>query len=79
MTRDATSYGDIYPDRDNSETRSIAERLRTIFRAHRPDPDEPDHRCLCGYDGESYDDHLAQTTLREMKEVGYEVWPARHG
>ena len=76
MTKDA-AYRDIYPERDTSETRSIAERLTAIFRGHRADAADPDHRCLCGFDGESYDDHLAQATLREMKNIGYEVWSER--
>ena len=37
MTHDA-SHADVYPDRDAAETRSIATRLMTIFRGHRPDP-----------------------------------------
>ena len=44
----------------------------------RVDPDDPEHKCLCGYEGESYDDHLAWSTLREMRELGYDVWPSRH-
>ena len=69
---------DIYPDRSAAETRSIGQRLRAVFGAHRADPADPGHRCLCGYEGESYDDHLAWSTLRDMKDVGYEVWPTRH-
>jgi hypothetical protein len=69
---------DIYPDRQPGETRSILARLRAVFGDHRADPADPEHRCLCGYDGESYDDHLAWSTLRDMKDIGYEVWPSRH-
>jgi hypothetical protein len=77
MTDDAQSHA-TYPDRPAEETRTIANRLKGVFRAHRVDPDDPEHKCLCGYDGESYDDHLAWSTLREMREVGYDVWPSRH-
>lgn len=77
MTDDAQAR-DLYPGRSPADTRSIARRLTSVFAAHRADPADPEHRCLCGYDGESYDDHLAWSTLREMKDVGYEVWPARH-
>ena len=77
MTEDTTPAA-IYPGRDPDETHTIAERLKSVFRAHRAHPEDPERRCLCGFDGESYDDHLADSTLREMKEVGYEVWPARH-
>jgi hypothetical protein len=77
MTDDA-EIKDIYPDRSTAETRTIGQRLRSVFGAHRVDPADPEHRCLCGYEGESYEDHLAWATLRDMKDVGYEVWPARH-
>jgi hypothetical protein len=77
MTDDAQSR-DTYPDRPAAETRTIAQRLRNVFRDHRADPADPEHKCLCGYDGESFDDHLAWSTLRDMKDVGYEVWPSRH-
>jgi len=77
MTDDA-QLRDMYPDRNPAETRSIADRLRRVFGNHRADPADPEHRCLCGYEGESYDDHLAWSTLRDMKDVGYEVWPSRH-
>jgi hypothetical protein len=53
-------------------------RLRDLFRAHRPDPEDPDRRCLCGYDGESYDDHLAESALRAMEEIGFQTFPVRH-
>jgi hypothetical protein len=75
---DDTHDQDVYPERNPAETRSIVTRLRAVFRDHRVDPADPEHRCLCGYDGESYDDHLAWSTLRDMKDVGYEVWPSRH-
>lgn len=78
MTNNA-AIRDIYPDRDTTETRSIVDRLKATFGGHRADPADPGHRCLCGYDGESFEDHLAWTTLRDMKDVGYEVWPVRHG
>jgi hypothetical protein len=77
MTQDANAR-EVYPDRDHRETTSIARRLAAIIRGHRPDPADPEHRCLCGFDGENYDDHAAWETLREMKDVGYEVWPTRH-
>ncbi len=75
---DDAKVGDIYPQRSADETRSIGERLRDVLRAHRADPEDPEHRCLCGYDGESYDDHLAWSTLRDMKDLGYEVRPVRY-
>jgi RimJ/RimL family protein N-acetyltransferase len=75
---DDSDYRDIYPDRKAGETRTIVERLRGIFAGHRADPADPEHRCLCGWDGENFDDHLADATLREMKDVGYEIWPVRH-
>ena len=60
------------------DPQTLRGRLRDLFRAHRPDPDDPDHRCLCGYDGENYDDHLAESTLAAMHEVAFETFPARH-
>jgi len=77
MTDDAQAR-EVYPERPAAETHSIRQRLRIVFAAHRADPADPEHRCLCGYEGESFDDHLAWSTLRDMKDVGYEVWPARH-
>lgn len=78
MTQDAEARA-VYPERPSTETRSIADRLKGVFRDHRADPADPEHRCLCGYEGENFEDHLAWATLREMKDVGYEIWPVRHG
>jgi hypothetical protein len=78
MTQNATSHRDIYPDRPEHETRGILDGLASVVRGHRPDPEDPARRCLCGYDGESFDDHLAESTLREMKDLGYAFWPIRH-
>jgi hypothetical protein len=76
MSDDARS--DTRPDRAAGERRTIAKRLAGIFAGHRADPADPTHRCLCGWDGENFDDHLADATLREMHEVGYDVYPVRH-
>jgi hypothetical protein len=77
MTNDAEIAG-IYPDRNPAETRTIGQRLRGVFAAHHSDPADPEHRCLCGFEGESFDDHLAWSTLRDMQDVGYEIFPIRH-
>jgi hypothetical protein len=78
MTQDAATTSDIYPDRDAAETNAIVDRLKGIFRSHPADPTDPHHVCECGWQGESYEDHLARATLTEMQTRGYEFWPARH-
>lgn len=77
MAQDAAQTGKP-AELTQEQQRSIKDRLASMFRAHRPDPTDPEHRCLCGFDGESYDDHLADYTLRQMKEVGYEIRPVRY-
>ena len=78
MTDDPAIYNDIYPDRPEEESRSILRRLIETFQDHSPDPADPKHRCECGSYGD-FADHLARTTLLDLKGVGFEVRPIRYG
>ena len=78
MTDDPAIYNDIYPDRPEEESRSILRRLIETFQDHSPDPADPKHRCECGSYGD-FADHLARTTLLDLKGVGFEVRPESRG
>jgi hypothetical protein len=76
MTDDPEIYTDIYADRPAEESRTIVGRLIATFVEHSPDPADPKHRCECGSYGD-FQDHLARTTLLDLKGVGFEVRPIR--
>ena len=77
MGEDRGDWADIYPERP-VETRSIAQRLGSIFRDHGPDPADPEHGCVCGYHGDNYVGHLTRTVLVDLKDLGWEVRPIRY-
>ena len=76
MTDNPETYTDIFPDRPHEESHSIVQRLVRTFQDHPSDADDPTRRCGCGDYGD-YQEHLARTTLLDLKGMGFEVRPFR--